>query len=158
MMRVEETLLTLMFFSTALFSGLMTTYTTQPLTVPQIEQQTSEEIEKSVVLYENVTLRSACIIGSIMGAFLSVITSPCIGPYAPREMALRFLGSLICGVLFTPALMRASNIYMDYDFIMAVSGIVSFLAVTIIHKALPVLESKVPAGIQELYKRIFGKG
>jgi uncharacterized protein YacL len=109
------------------------------------------------VLFENVALRSACAVGSVMGALLSILLFPCMSANALREMSAKFLASLISGVLFTPVVMRTSGLVMDLDHVVACSGAIAFFSVTVLHKSLPMLESTLGAWFQRQFERMFGK-
>jgi hypothetical protein len=152
-MKLDELFVMIMFVSTALFSSSAAAFQEQLIERPASIQTA----EQTAVLFENVVLRSACAVGAVLGALLSILLFPCTTDYATREMAAKFLASMVSGVLFTPIVIRWGGIAMDLDHVVAVAGGVSFLSVTVLHKSLPMIESTVGAWFQRVFERLFGK-
>lgn len=93
-----------------------------------------------VVIMDDQKLRALSVIGSLLGAFLSVGLLP---PSSTdlRQYALKFGGSATVGILVSPLLIRYYSIAVDSDWVFGVSGIVAALSTITLHKLIPYYES-----------------
>lgn len=91
------------------------------------------------IIYDAVSLRLLCLCGSVGGALVSVlIFPPKEGKGSPvRQMAIKFLASGLAAALFTPAIMRRMGIEMVGDYVLAMSGFVSIISVTLLQEVTP---------------------
>lgn len=92
-------------------------------------------------IWDQSQLRMFCLIGALGGAFLAVaLFPPKEGAGSPvRRLAAKFLSSGIAGMLFTPIVIRWREWPLDVDVVLAVSGAVALVAVTVLHTAIPIL-------------------
>jgi hypothetical protein len=114
-----------------------------------------EKVTAEVVL-DNTVLRTACLTGSFLGAFLAICLWPTTAAdtvMSIRQVGAKFLASAITGVAATPMMVRWMGWSLDTDILVGAAFIVSFLSVGVIHRAAPLI----PELVVERIRRWFGK-
>lgn len=98
----------------------------------------------SPAIWDKSQLRIFCILGSLAGAFLSIALFPPKdgGTNMQRKLAIKFLASGICGVLFTPMFIRWMGLKVDVDSVLCISGIVAISGVSIVSSIMPAIERR----------------
>jgi uncharacterized membrane protein len=99
----------------------------------------------SPAIWDKSQFRIFCLLGAIGGAFLAIALFPPreqLGNYS-RRLALKFVSSGIAGLLFTPIIIRWQKWPIDVDTVLAVSGIVALVSVSIISALVPIFVKKV---------------
>ena len=88
-------------------------------------------------LWDEQRLIAFCVIGAVLGAFLtiSIYPSQAKGLQGGRLVLMKFASSLICGVVFAPIILRLRNWPLDPTTILAVSVTAAFLGVSSLHFA-----------------------
>lgn len=76
-------------------------------------------------LMDHEQLRAWCVVGSVMGAAVSVMFTP---PKNMRVGAFKWLGSVFTSFMFTPAVFHWMGIDRSVDTVLPVSGLLAFLA------------------------------
>lgn len=135
--------------------------------IPELWQDEKEdEGEKDSVSDERVILtdgllRTACLTGSFMGAFMAICIWPSDGSkdFATqlRVLGVKFLASGIAGVMLTPILVRWANLTIDSDWLVGAAGAVSFMSVAVLHKIAPTLLTAAVSAIEGLVSVFRGK-
>ncbi len=105
----------------------------------------------TVVIVDDARLIGLCIVGSVLGAFLSIGLLP-RSSNDLREYALKFGGSIIVGILVAPVAFRYSQITPDGDLVLCISGIISALSTVTLHKLIPFYERWLDAKLNDLTK------
>ena len=77
----------------------------------------------------NAELRMWCIFGAVAGGMVSVIFMP---PKTPKETAAKWLASSTLSVLIAPAALTHFEISLTSDMVMCISGLIAFLAWSIL--------------------------
>lgn len=102
-------------------------------------------ISNGQTIYDNGQYRMFCLIGAIGGAFLAVAIFPpreTEGNYA-RRLAIKFFSSGVAGCLFTPVIIQWRSWPVNVDTVLAVSGAVALVAVSLIHALVPLFVRRV---------------
>lgn len=87
---------------------------------------------------------SICVVGALIGAFLTVAVFPTRGRTEQdrtRNLAAKFGASMLAGVAFTPAGMTWFGLPKSADNLMAASAFVAIFATSALHLAAPRVES-----------------
>lgn len=87
-------------------------------------------------LWDEQRLIAFCVIGAVMGAFLSIALYPAqylSGLKAGRVILMKFASSSICGIVGAPILIRWRNWPLDPTTILAVSVAAAFVGVSTLH-------------------------
>lgn len=95
-------------------------------------------------VFDDVRTTAICVIGAIIGAFLTVAVFPPTNDTDTntiRRLALKFGSSMLSGIAFTPGLMQYIGLEKTTDLLMATAAIISVFAVTILHLLAPRVES-----------------
>lgn len=74
---------------------------------------------------DDAQLRAWCIVGSVMGAALSVIFTP---PKTLRVGVFKWLGSLLTSFMFTPSVFLWLDVDRSIDAVLPIAGLSAFLA------------------------------
>ena len=158
-MRMDEALGQVVFLLTTLSSAVMMLAT--PDMFPALRQmQVPESVH--VVIYTDMQMMGACVLGSVAGAALSILMFPGsnpdkTGPQWRREDAIKFLCALIGGVGFAPMIMRVASIPHDLTYLVPLSIATAFFFVTSVHKLMPLMERTVGEWLETLFTKFFGK-
>ncbi len=94
------------------------------------------------------TLRLWCLLGALSGGVIMVLLTK-IG--SPKEMSAKWIVSTLSGVIFTPWLLRISEIPAISDYIVAASAGVALLSWGCLHALLPILEKQVIGRVRRLF-------
>ena len=93
-----------------------------------------------VVIMDDQRLRALCLIGSCLGAFLSVGLLPKVQDEF-KQYAVKFGGAATVGILATPLVIRYLQLAPDSDWVLGVSGLVAMLSTVTLHKLIPFYEA-----------------
>lgn len=115
-----------------------------------------------VVIYTDMQMLGACVLGSLAGAALSILLFPGgspdkTAPYLRREDAVKFLCSMVGGVGFAPMIMRIGGIPHDLTYLIPISIGVAFFFVTSVHKLMPLMERTIGTWLESVFTKFFGK-
>lgn len=103
-----------------------------------------EVVTNYPLIWDTLGIRACCIIGSILGGFLSIsIWVPNSDDFTVnvRRGAIKFFASICGGLIFAPVALRWTGIPIDPDTVMFMAGIMSFCTTSLIHKIIPLVES-----------------
>lgn len=108
-------------------------------------------LEAAVGIFSESTLRAWAVIGAVLGSMLSVA----IAPPKPESTTAELLRSLLFkgvasisgGIIFTPIAFKYTALEVTVDMVLSVSGVMSFLTTSILHRLVPVIERAVAARI-----------
>lgn len=105
----------------------------------------------SPAIWDKTQFRAFCIAGALGGAFLSIALFPPRGTdsHQSRNQALRFGSSAISGLLFTPVVIRWQGWPVDVDVVLAVSGGVALVSVSVISAVVPFLIRKITGKVKD---------
>lgn len=92
-------------------------------------------------IFENSRLTAFTVIGSTIGALLTIGIFPDSKVDTTRQLSLKFGCSLLSGIAFTPSTMYYLAIPSTSDLVIAVSALTAITAVSLIHKLMPKIES-----------------
>lgn len=123
--------------------------------VPQGANQPPEVV---VILADN-WLRAYCIIGSVLGAILSIAIYPPQEPASKnsiRQSATKLIVSLLSGIVFTPVLVRYLDVPLDGDWILFGAGTVSLLSVSVLTAALPLITLMAKRRVKDVIGKVMG--
>lgn len=120
----------------AIFTDAVAAFVLAQTTVLPITEPTSD-------LFDDMKLTALCVMGAMMGAFLS------IGLFPPKDdesdksklqkLALQFGCSLFTGVAFTPIVIKYYQLQLTSDWVVGVSTGVAAIGVMAIHIGMPYL-------------------
>jgi hypothetical protein len=104
----------------------------------------NEVITNYPMIWDTLGIRACCIIGSVLGGFLSIsILVPNSDDFAVnvRRGAIKFFASICGGLMFAPVALRWTGLPIDPDTVMFMAGIMSFCTTSLLHKIIPFVES-----------------
>jgi hypothetical protein len=107
-----------------------------------------EAIKNAVSILDDGRLRIACILGSCGGGIVSSIFFP-FG--TAKLFASRIIGSIICGVMFSPKILSWFSWDTTTDNVICMSGMVALLSWTVIQFFMPLI----PPMLGKLFNRWF---
>lgn len=139
-----------------------------PLLMNAIIEEVGEEHRPDVVaIMGDHWLAAYCLIGSALGAILSIAIFPIHNPKPVgkkprqstpsepevsrnliRQLCVKFAASLICGVLAAPVTIRYYDFPRDVDFVLFISGAIAFLSISAIHAGMPFLLAGVASRVK----------
>lgn len=99
----------------------------------------------SPAIWDKSQFRIFCLLGAIGGAFLAIALFPPrerVGNYS-RRLAIKFVSSGVAGLLFTPIVIRWQGWPVDVDIVLAVSGVVALMSVSLISALVPVFVKRI---------------
>ena len=105
----------------------------------------------SPAIWDKSQFRIFCLLGSIGGAFLAIALFPpreSVGNYS-RRIAIKFVSSGIAGLLFTPIVIRWQGWPADVDTVLAVSGTVALMSVSVISALVPVFVKRIVGRVDD---------
>lgn len=94
-------------------------------------------------LFDDTKLTGLCVLGAMMGAFLSIALFPPKDDDSDKgkiqKLALKFGSSLFTGVAFTPLVIKYYELQLSADWVVGVSTGVAAIGVMAIHIGMPYL-------------------
>lgn len=137
-MRLLAEMVGLMIF--AIYGALVVSSTTRSVAIIAADLQDNPVItpESRIILIDSV-LRTHCLVGAFFGACLAAwIWKIETTDKMWRAVGLKILASWVAGVIFTPGLCRYFNM-VEENYVVGLSGLISFLSIAVLAKAGPVL-------------------
>jgi hypothetical protein len=107
--------------------------------------------EGTPVIMDSAHLRALCIVGSALGAVISIGLLPTDTTSMP-QYALKFGVSATTGILTSPLVVRYLEIQPDSDIVLGVSGLIAILSTVTLHKVLPFYERWLDSKLNHLTK------
>ncbi len=96
--------------------------------------------ESIVIIGDNPALRAWCIIGAMLGGFLSIALFPLDDTNMPvmvRRLMVKWIASTVIGYLVTPIFVRHFGVSPVSDNLLAISATFGFFGITVLHIVSP---------------------
>lgn len=118
----------------------------------ELEQLSQDNIEvaasATISILDNVLLRSWCMIGAIVGAWIFMVLAPSKEPTLHR-LASRFVASAASGIIITPTIIHFAKWPAQVDTVAGLACVVAMCALGVLEKVLPLMPAWISKRVEK---------